>query len=138
MVPALSKLPSSPTSRYKASPFYEEECEWKVALKSSDSLVTFKSNPPRLIPVAYCTYHPRAISCFCSLHNGGIDIPVKIFAPIAGEHHGDPCLGCVHWKLRGKAGCSYFVNLRGLLEEHPQILTADYLLDDLFSGTKTS
>ena len=47
----------------------------------------------------------RNVFCWCSLGNGGINQPVRVFSV---ESKGDICLGCSLWLPHGLRGCSYF------------------------------
>ncbi|KAL6298228.1 hypothetical protein BKA93DRAFT_830876 [Sparassis latifolia] len=111
------------------------ECTFKNTLKHATQLYTFEEFPiPSLLPVAYpCdldrtpiplqhlkTYAKEHdwlsnIICFCTLR-GGDSAPVKIFVPFTGEHMEDPCLGCASWKPGRSGGCSFFVNVRRLVD----------------------
>ena len=61
--------------------------------------------------LAYNEGHAFAdeITCFCvATRKRNTPRPVRLFVPMTGEHEGDVCLGCPHWRPGGRSGCRYF------------------------------
>ncbi|KAK7686515.1 hypothetical protein QCA50_010113 [Cerrena zonata] len=106
------------------------ECDWKIALKHSPSLMSFHHDPPLLVPVAlpwtpygvpvqwrdlerYARFHrwlDPHVFCFCP---GQRVVSVFTVYGKESEHYNNVCVGCASWTSTG-GGCSYFVNLERL------------------------